>query len=140
MKAKAYLLKVKKLNILIKQKQSELDNLTLVKTIDYSDVRVQQSTDYEESVLKLLKKVNSLEHSINDDLFIYIKERDLIVRQIQSLGDSRYVDVLYKRYIEFKRYEKIADEMFYDFVYVKGLHKKALESFEKKYKKFLKNT
>jgi hypothetical protein len=49
------------------------------------------------------------------------------------MSDYRYIDVLYKRYIECKRFELIAVEMNYDYDYVRKLHVKALEVFAQDY-------
>lgn len=54
-----------------------------------------------------------------------------IINQIQALNDTKYVQVLYKRYVEYKRLEQIACEMSYTYQYIKELQKRGLQEFEK---------
>ncbi len=67
----------------------------------------------------------------------YTQEQNKIISQIQSLEDSRYIEILYKRYVEFKKFELIAVEMNYDYNWVKNLHGMALMNFETTYPNIL---
>lgn len=60
----------------------------------------------------------------------YTQEQNKIISQIQSLEDSRYIEILYKRYVEFKSFELIAVELNYEYSWVTRIHNQALEEFE----------
>lgn len=42
------------------------------------------------------------------------------------------MNILYKRYVEYKRLKTIADEMNYTYEYIRSMHGWALEEFSKK--------
>lgn len=131
-------MQVRKLKILIEQRQKELDQLTeqklnSVSGIDYSKIPVKgarrvgasfeqavvQSLDLAEEIAGLIKKYTDLKHQI--------------IGEIQSLDKPEYMQVLYKRYVENKRLEEIAREMNYDDVYIRRLHGRALQEFARKF-------
>lgn len=138
MTTKEYLTQVRKLKILIEQRQKELDQLTeqklnSVSGIDYSKIPVKgarrvgasferaavQSLDLAEEIAGLIKKYTDLKHRI--------------IGEIQQLDKPEYMQVLYKRYVENKRLEEIAREMNYDDVYIRRLHGRALQEFARKF-------
>jgi len=45
--------------------------------------------------------------------------------------NTKYLQVLYKRYVEYKSFEQIAVEMGYTYDYIRKIHIKALRNFEK---------
>ena len=125
---------MRKLKILIEQRQKELDQLTeqklnSVSGIDYSKIPVKgarrvgasfeqaavQSLDLAEEIAGLIEQYNSLRHTI--------------IGQIQQLDKPEYVQVLYKRYVEEKRWEEIAIEMGYSCDHIRHLHGYALREF-----------
>ena len=131
-------MQVRKLKILIEQRQKELDQLTeqklnSVSGIDYSKIPVKgarrvgasfeqaavQSLDLAEEIAGLIKKYTDLKHRI--------------IGEIQQLDKPEYMQVLYKRYVENKRLEEIAREMNYDDVYIRRLHGRALQEFARKF-------
>ena len=61
------------------------------------------------------------------------------MEQIQALDDKRYVNILFLRYVERKKFEEIAVEMRYDPVYVRELHGEALGYFEMRFSNILHN-
>lgn len=50
---------------------------------------------------------------------------------IDQINDANCIDVLYKRYFEYKKWEEIAVEMDYDYRTVLRIHGKALVEFNK---------
>ena len=56
---------------------------------------------------------------------------------INELTDERYITVLYRRYIEFQTWEKIAIEMGYNTRYVQQLNGNALLQFYDLHHEFL---
>ncbi len=62
-----------------------------------------------------------------------------IVKQITELDDPKYVQLLYLKYVQYKRLEEIACIMLkpngepYNYEYIKRMHGWALEAFRRKY-------
>lgn len=54
-----------------------------------------------------------------------------IIGEIHQLDNAKYIKLLYKRYVESKKFMVIAREMNYGEDYVRDLHAKALKEFEK---------
>lgn len=137
MNTREYLWQVKALSLKIDQRQKqrlELESsITGMKSIQYDSDRVQSS--HRDSLCDRITSLISLQTDISDLMTEYLGFKSKIIGQIQDLSDTRYVALLYKRYIEFKRFEVIAIEMGYDFTYIRRLHNKALKAFEKKIQK-----
>ena len=136
MTPKEYLSQIRKLKLLIEQRQKELDllaekNLSALSGIDYSRISVKGSrsggapfeqtaikaADLGEEVAALIRKYTDLQHKI--------------IGEIQALDRPEYMQVLYARYVENKRLKEIAHEMNYDYNYIRRLHGRALQAFGK---------
>lgn len=76
-------------------------------------------------------KYVDLERKINNMIDRMTDLRHEIIEKIQQLNDERYVQILYKRYVEFKSFELIACELKYDYKWTCRLHGYALQEFEK---------
>ncbi len=137
MKAKEYLQQLKRLDILIKQKNKEVDNLRLksksTSSIDYSKEKVQTSPSGEASFVKLIGRIVDLETEISQEINIFVEEKHKIINQIQKLNNADYIRLLYKRYVEYKSLERICVEMDFSYDYIKHLHGCALKDFEDKF-------
>lgn len=136
MKAKEHLSNLRELKIKIDQKKEQLKELELLRvsvgSFDYSRERVQTSIDgnqIENDTIKLLM----LESEIKDDMIAFEFEKDRIIREIHALKNAEYIKLLFKRYVEFKRLEKIAVEMDYTYQYTREMHGYALQDFETTY-------
>ena len=136
MKAKEYLQQLKRLDILIKQKNKEVDNLCLksksASNIDYSKERVQTSSSGEAPFVKLIGRIVDLETEISQEINTFLQEKHKIINQIQELNNTDYIRLLYKRYVEYKSLEHICVEMDFSYDYIKHLHGCALKDFEDK--------
>lgn len=134
MNPKQRLSQIRRLRILIDQRERELDSLRAarfgcVSGVDYGRTPVKgsrrvggsfeeasiKSVDLEEETAALIAQYNELRHAI--------------IGQIQQLDKLEHMQILYKRYVEEKRWEQIAEEMGYDSVYIRSLHGKALFAF-----------
>lgn len=137
MTAKEYLMQIKLLDIKIQQKEAQVDNLkdraTSVGGQQTDAVRVQSSKDGDTIGRKVVKYAD-IEAEIEADTYELLQLKHSIINQIQQLTDSRYVELLYKRYVEYKRLELIAVEMNYDYDWVRTLHGYALQEFANKYR------
>ena len=134
MTTKEYLTQVRKLRILIDQRERELESLRAARFgcangVDYGRIPVKGSRreggSFEQASIKAL----DLEGEIAGLIEQYNELRHTIIGQIQQLEKLEHMQILYKRYVEEKRWEQIADEMGYDSVYIRSLHGKALFAF-----------
>lgn len=136
MRAKEYLQQLQRLDTLINQRIKELYNLRVMLTnigsFDYSKDRVQTSSSGDAPFVKTIGKIVELEEEINREIDNFIDEKHKIINQIQSLKNSKYIDILYKHYVEMKHLEIIAVDMNFSYNYIKHLHGCALKDFENK--------
>lgn len=135
MKVKEYLKQVEKLDKCINQRQVECDALrTLAEStggIQYSE-RVQTSPQGDTLERKVVKYVQ-IEQEINDMINSFVDLKHKIIKEIQGLSDVKHIDILFKKYIEYKSLEQIAVEMNYTYQYVRELHGYALQEFSTTY-------
>ncbi len=138
MRAKEYLQQLQRLDTVINQKLKELDDLramsTSIGSVDYSKERVQTSMSGEAQFVKVIDKMIELDREISREIDTFIDEKHKIINQIQSLKNADYISLLFKRYVEFKKFETIACEMNFTYQYVLELHGHALQNFEETYK------
>lgn len=139
MNAKEYLQKLQRLDTIINQKTGELEDLYLklksIRSTDYSKERVKSSPSGEAPFVKIINRITDLESEVNAEINRYMDDRQRIIDQIQGLQNSKYAEVLYKKYVEFKKLELISKEMNYTYQYIRKLHVFALREFERSYTK-----
>lgn len=133
MTAKDYLKQIEQLDIKIRQKSEELACLretaggAAAIRYDKDNIQVSAQGDMlERAVIRLVE----LEDKILDDKLKLATLRDQIIDQIQSLNDKRYVEILYRRYVKYEKFEQIALAMNYDYDYIRVLHGESLGMFE----------
>ena len=136
MTIKEYLTQVRKLRILIDQRERELESLRTarfgcVNGVDYGRIPVKGSRRVGGSFEQASIKALDLEGEIAGLIEQYNELRHTIIGQIQRLDKPEHVQILYKRYVEEKRWEQIADEMGYSCDHIRHLHGFALLDFAK---------
>ena len=128
-------MQVRKLRIQIEQRQKELDWLTerklgAVPGIDYSKIPVKGArrvgASFEQAVIEALDLTEEIAGLIRK----YTDLQHRIIGEIQQLDRPEYMQVLYKRYVEEKRWEEISIEMGYSCDHIRHLHGWALRAFE----------
>lgn len=136
MTAKEYLSQIEKQSVIIDNLDKEIERLLkdslTVSSPDYSAQRshcsrVSGGTEqYEmvESAVDLIRKLFKSREKAN-------KFRFKVIGEIHQLDDANYINLLYKRYAEFKSLRVIAREMNYDEDHARHLHGQALKEFEK---------
>ena len=129
---KEYLRQIRLFDICIKQKEaelaamrSELENMSAAVTGE----RVQTSA--KDKMSEKVSHIVDLEAQIIQDKEKFLRMKDRIINEIQGLDNSVYVDILYKRYVEYKQLEEIAVEMNYSYRQVLRLHGFALQEFKR---------
>lgn len=137
METKQYLGQISRLDMMIKNKISELANL---KEICYglsaisNEERVQTTPNFDK-IGTIVAKLDELERKTDSLVDEYVDKKSKIINQIDSMDDSVIYNILFSRYIERKTFERIAADMNYSFRQIIRLHGKALVEFEKKYGK-----
>ena len=63
----------------------------------------------------------------------FIDAKNKIIQEIRDLHDADYIQVLFKKYVQFKTLTITAREMKRSYNYVLNVHKKALAAFEEAY-------
>jgi hypothetical protein len=136
-RAKEYLKQLETLDVKIGQKMQQAQELRLIATsggggIDYSKDRVKTSPSGD-TLSDAVIRYAALEEAIDRDIDQFVDTKNLIINQIQGLSNPDYMRLLYKRYVEFKHLDEIADEMRYTYQYTRQLHGYALAEFERTY-------
>ncbi len=137
MDTKQYLNQISRLDLMIKNKITELSTLREMcygLSAISNEERV-QTTPNHDKIGTVVSKLDGLERKIDELVDEYADKRAKIISQIDSMEDECIYNVLFARYIEKKTFEKIAADMTYSFRQICRLHKKALIEFEKKYGK-----
>lgn len=82
---------------------------------------------------KLVEKLVDMQAKANKTIDEYIDRRDMIIGQINGI-EYPYSAILFKRYVEYKDFMTIAQELHnMDYYWVCHLHGDALREFEKHY-------
>ena len=134
MTAKEYLGQIKRMNIHIGQRITQLnqmrEEMALISGIDYSKDRIQTSPSSGNVRIEAIIDMESrIMHMVEDELTL----KNKIISEIQMLDNALYVDILFRRYVDCLSFERIACDMGYAYNYVCNMHGKALRAFERKY-------
>lgn len=131
---KEYLRQLKTASIKIEQKEDELERLkAAAESISANTESERVQTTPKDRVSEDVARIMDLKEEINRDIEKLLILRNKIINEIQSLDSPVYIDILYKRYVEYKTLEEIAVEMSYSYTRLRHLHGRALQGFKKKY-------
>ena len=126
--AKAYLSQVRLLDVKIAQKQKELEMLRAeTENISPNSNSDKIQTSANDRLSTNIAKIIDIEQDITKKQVELIVLRHAIIDKIHELDNPILIDVLYKRYVEYKTYNLIAYELGYNVVYTRQLHMKALD-------------
>jgi len=135
MTAKQYLRQVRDLNedIEIAQRYYErcMRDIALLKSPRLDGDRVQSSGSGNGFTVQVERLID-LQQDLNKRIDRFINVRDKIYRQIAGMP-SPHKELLWKRYIEYKSLENIAEELNYSYQWARELHGIALKAFADKY-------
>ena len=134
MTAKRYLQQLRTLNIKIQQREEQIRELKSKAmgsgslTSDSERVQTSISGDkMSENVSRYL----DLQAEVEELLASYAETKNEIITAIQKLEDPRYIEILYKRYVGFETFDRIACDMNYNYTWICELHGQALLEFQK---------
>ena len=129
---KEYLRQLKTASIKIEQKEDELERLkAAAESISANNESERVQTTPRDRISEDVACIADLKEEINRDIGELLILRNKIINEIQSLDNPVYIDILYKRYVEYKTLEEIAVEMRYSYRQVLRLHGLALQDFKR---------
>ena len=135
MRAKEYLRSLKRLDVKIKHLRwelAELENKAIgISSVDYSGDNVQSSSSGDPAFVKMMPKIKAVKDELEKAIEDFVEKRHEMILMIDSLSNTNHTQVLFKRYVEFKKFEDIATEMSYEVQSVKNLHWRAIQEFER---------
>ena len=127
MTAKEYLSKVKLNCIKVEQRKKQLKELEDkrfdVQALDPTKERVKHSR----KSYNLSDACENLKENVKKQITTYLLEKDNIINDIHKIKNEIYVEVLYKYYVEYKSLELIAEELNYNYSYIRRKHREALK-------------
>lgn len=136
MTAKEYLQQLERADVIIEQKmkeQADLEELSkCVRAIDYGKDRVSSSGTGDAPFVNPVLKIVMLEQEISAEIDKYVDLKRKITGEIQSLQDPQFIKVLFKRYVEYKGFDKIAVELECSERNVYTIYGQALKDFTEK--------
>ena len=138
-KAKDYLSQVKKKAKAV-QEQEELihrlrDSLDLA-GVQYNKDHVQSSPDTDKFG-KIFAEIEEQERILEKMRTAFMEFRVLVIYQIRKIPNAHFREVLYRVYVDFLNIKQCSEEMNYSYIYVRELHLKALNAFERMYPQLL---
>lgn len=126
--AKAELMEVRRLCLKIYQLTREKEALLGITKKISSNERVQTSAG-NGGIEAVVVERERIQKNIDKTVSLYMNKRQQIIDRIHRTDKEAYIQVLYKRYIEGKKYEEMKREMHYEVSYLKKLHGKALNAY-----------
>lgn len=133
MRAKEYLSQIRKIDLKVGQRITQLHEmrarLNIMGSFDYAKDRVQSSP---ESGNRQIEELVDFERELIDLIGREQRLKDRIISEIQLLENPIHVDLLFRRYVECQSFERISCDMGYVYNYTLNLHGMALQEFEDK--------
>ena len=137
MTAKEYLGEIRRLTAVIESYQRSIDilreDIANIQGVSYDKDRVQSSANGDVILNKIIR-LEALTDEMGETMVQCAKKRAEITAQITMMSNRSYMQLLFKRYVEFKKFEQIAIEMNYSYEYIREMHGQALNDFESIYK------
>ena len=131
MNAKEYLNRYRELDAAINSLCDELAHWRAIATRITPPNRFEgRDTAPSDKVGQAVAKIIDLENRINAEIDILVDMRDDIREKISAVDDARLRQILVSRYINFKKWEEIAEIMGYEQRYIFKLHGHALQKIQ----------
>lgn len=133
MQAKQYLKQIYRCNELIQENLAEMENLramsTSIASPDLTKETVSKSKSFEAPFVNALNKLADLEKATDAKMAELLDLRMKIRETISFVEDAKQILVLRYRYMDFMRWEDIAEKMgYYSLKSVHRIHSAALDS------------
>ena len=133
MKAKHYLMQIEKTDRMIQNKIAEVEYWKAIAsgTTANTDGERVQSSGSQQKMADAVNKYVDIEREIDQAIDRLIDLRQEIIQTIEMLKNVDHYDVLYKRYVLYKEYYEIEEEMQKSHSWVTKVHGKALLDVQK---------
>lgn len=132
--AKAYLKRIRLYDSHINNKMEELERLKAMVTKITQTLREDAGgcSQSQDKIGDAVSRIVDLQAELNAEIDRYVDSKAEICNALNKIQKQRYFDVLHKRYVLFKTWQQIADEMGYEDVRgVYMIHGRALQAFNK---------
>lgn len=136
MKAKSYLERLRKTEVLIEHKKEHVDllrELAIGKRapeLDLSGVRTKSSDKHGSYMENKIMCYMDAEADLHELITSYIEERRKILSDIEQLETSEYI-ILYEMYVHGKTYMDLAEQLDKSYSYVAKKHYSALRNLDR---------
>lgn len=135
MTAKEYLSQLRLLDIKINHKIKEAEEMKALAlnagALRAEEEKVQTSLSGSSRQCDMIEKYVDLQTEIDSEIDSYVDLKHKIINEIHQLSDTRYVEILHRRYVDGEKFELIAVDMNYGYEWTCRLHGQALLAFEK---------
>lgn len=142
MKAKEYLNQVKMLEDYMDRLSNEYFKMKELAMnpggFDYSKERVQSSA-VADTMSRTVGRYVDLETEMNECRKTFEDFRNKAVHQMCQLCNTKYTEILYQKYINYKSLKDIAEEMEYSYDWIRHAHGWALQEFQRTWGDYLKS-
>ena len=119
MEAKEFLKRIRKIDILIDNKQREIDKLKRLYLVNKACGNTEAN------------ELEEYECQLTNQIFYLLETKREVQNIIDQLQDAELIDILYKRYFDYKSWETIASDLFVTFQWVHKLHARALNEVQR---------
>ena len=134
---KEYLRQLRTAEIKIEQKEEELERLkSSLESISTGTDSERVQTTPRDRLSEEVPIIADLKEEIKSDIKALLILKNKIINEIQSMDNPIYINILYKRYVQYKSLEEIAVETSYSYRWIKHLHGIALQEFKRFIKGF----
>ena len=132
MTAKTYLKQIRSLDIKIADGMEELEQLKAMATKVTAALgsEVVSSSKNPDKMTDVVQKIINLQMDINRDVDKYVDIKREAVELLSKVENPVHYKILHSRYVLYKTWEQIADEIGYTYQWVCELHGVALLKFE----------
>lgn len=136
MYAKEYLSRIKLLDYRIRNKKIELEDIEYkmqgISSVKIGDKNgINSSSNIQSPQEKLIFKYFEYQKDLSKSIEELMNLKTEAMARIDKLDNADYVNLLYKRYFQYKKWEEIALEMNYAYRSIIRLHDKALHKMDK---------
>lgn len=128
MTTRQYLSQIEKYDNLIHNKLIEEEQLNILSmSVNSAPIGEKVQTSVKQDPMgDMVAKIIDLREEISKMAIDFLEQKQEIIRTIEMVNDPILYNILFKRYVEYKKFPNIADELGYSEASIKRLHLKAV--------------
>lgn len=135
--AKAYLSQIKNLDYKIRRRQQEAaelrDEALSLGGMQLDPDHIRSASPDPDPMASQIGRYVDIQKEVEEMIIELMDLKHKIIGQIEAIEDARYMEVLWKRYVDLEPFGQIAAEMRYDVRTIFRIHGRALQMFDAKY-------